>query len=631
LAITRRDLLLTGAAVAALPVLGSAAGVSVFGAAEAQSAGELPWRHALSLFGDIKYPTDFKRFDYVNPDAPKGGVARLISIGTYDNFNIAVAGIKGSLAPAAALIYETLMTRAQDEVATEYGELAESAQHPDDFSWVTYRLRKEARWHDGKPVTPEDVIFSLETLKKQSPMYASYYRHVTKVEKSGEREVKFTFDAPGNRELPTIVGELTVLPKHWWEGTDAQGRKRDVGATTLEPPLGSGAYKIKEFVAGRSIKLERVKDYWGANVPSQIGTNNFDELRFEFFRDNLVALEAFKADQADWIAENSAKQWATAYDFPAVAEKRVLKEEFPINDSGRMQAFVFNIRRDQFKDARLRRAFNYAFDFEEMNKQLFYGQYKRIGSYFEGTELASSGLPQGRELEILQAVKDKVPPEVFTTAYQNPVGGNPEAVRANLREAAKLLKEAGFEVRDHKLVDSSGKPLTVEILVQDPSSERIALFYKPSLERIGVSASIRVVDDAQYQNRLRSFDFDMIIDQWGESLSPGNEQREFWGSQAADMPGARNTIGIKNPAVDALIEKVIYAKDRGELVAATHALDRVLLWNFYLVPQFTYGFSRYARWDRFSHAEPLPKYGRSGLPTLWWYDAEKAARIGKRS
>lgn len=636
MAITRRDLLLTGAAVAAFPALGSVAGIPVVRTAEAQSAGELassalPWRHALSLFGDIKYPADFKRFDYVNPDAPKGGVARLISLGTFDNFNIAVAGIKGSLAPAAALIYETLMTRAQDEVATEYGELAESAQHPDDFSWVTYRLRKEARWHDGKPVTPEDVIFSLESLKKLSPMYASYYRHVAKVEKSGEHDVKFTFDAPGNRELPTIVGELTVLPKHWWEGTDAQGRKRDIGATTLEPPLGSGPYKIKEFVAGRSIKLERVKDYWGANVPSQIGTNNFNELRFEFFRDNLVALEAFKADQADWIAENSAKQWATAYDFPAVADKRVLKEEFPINDSGRMQAFAFNIRRDQFKDARLRRAFNYAFDFEEMNKQLFYGQYKRINSYFEGTELASSGLPEGQELAILQAVKDKVPPEVFTTAYQNPVGGNPEAVRANLREAAKLLKEAGFEVRDHKLVDSTGKPLSVEILVQDPSSERIALFYKPSLERIGVSASIRVVDDAQYQNRLRSFDFDMIIDQWGESLSPGNEQREFWGSQAADIPGARNTIGIKNPAVDALIEKVIYAKNRGELVAATHALDRVLLWNFYLVPQFTYGFSRYARWDRFSHAEPLPKYGRSGLPTLWWYDAEKAARIGKRS
>jgi microcin C transport system substrate-binding protein len=601
-------------------------------AAHAQSAnGEMPWRHALSLFGDIKYPADFRQFDYVNPNAPKGGVARMISIGTFDNFNIAVAGIKGSLAPAATLIYETLMTKSQDEVVTEYGLLAEAAAHPDDFSWVIYRLRKEARWHDGKPVTPEDVIFSINVLKQYSPMYASYYRHVVKAEKAGEQDIKFTFDGPGNRELPTIVGELLVLPKHYWEGTDSQGRKRDVSATTLEPPLGSGPYRIKEFVAGRSITLERVKDYWGAKVPAQVGTNNFDEMRFEFFRDNLVALEAFKADQADWISENSAKQWATAYDFPAVAEKRVVKEEFKINDSGRMQAFVMNLRRDQFKDARLRRAFNCAFDFEEMNKQLFYSQYKRINSYFEGTELASSGLPEGRELQILETVRDKVPAEVFTTPYANPVGGTPEAVRANLREAARLLKEAGYEVRERKLVDPSGKPITVEILVQDPSAERIALFFKPSLERIGVTTSIRVADDAQYQNRVRSFDFDMIIDQWGESLSPGNEQREFWGSQAADQPGTRNTVGIKNPAVDALIEQVIFAKDREGLVAATKALDRVLLWNFYVVPQFTYGFSRYARWDRFSHAEPLPKYGRSGLPALWWYDAEKAARIGKRS
>jgi microcin C transport system substrate-binding protein len=354
-------------------------------------------------------------------------------------------------------------------------------------------------------------------------------------------------------------------------------------------------------------------------------------MRFEFFRDNVVALEAFKADQADWIAENSAKQWATAYDFPAVAEKRVVKEEFPVSDSGRMQGFVLNLRRDQFKDARLRRAFNYAFDFEEMNKQLFYGQYKRINSYFEGTELASSGLPEGIELEILEMVRDKVPADVFSKPYVNPVGGNPEAVRANLRESARLLKEAGFEVRGQKLIDAAGKPVTVEILVQDPSSERIALFYKPSLERIGVTTSIRIVDDAQYQNRLRNFDFDVITDLWGQSLSPGNEQREFWGSQTADQPGSKNTIGIKNPAIDVLIEKVIFAKDRPTLVAATKALDRVLLWNFYVVPQFTYGFSRYARWDRFSHAEPMAKYGRSGLPSLWWYDADKAARIGKRS
>jgi microcin C transport system substrate-binding protein len=631
LAITRRHLLQSGAVAAIAPTLGVAAGFPMVEPAHAQSPAEPAWRHALSLFGDIKYPADFTRFDYVNPDAPRGGVARMISIGTFDNFNIAVMGVKGSIAPAALLINETLMTRAQDEIATEYGLLAEAASHPDDFSWVIYRLRKQARWHDGKPVTPDDVVFSIEVLKKNSPFYASYYRHVVKAEKTGEGDIKFTFDAPGNRELPTIVGELPVLPKHYWEGTDSQGRKRDISATTLEPPLGSGPYRIKEFSAGRSVKLERVRDYWGASLPAQVGQNNFDEMRFEFFRDNQVALEAFKADQADWISENSAKQWATAYDFPAVVEKRVVKEEFPISDSGRMQAFVPNLRRDQFRDARLRRAFNYAFDFEEMNKQLFFGQYKRINSYFYGTDLASSGLPEGQELQILETVRDKVPAEVFTTPYQNPVGGNPESVRANLRESARLLKEAGFEVRDRQLVDASGKPVTVEILVQDPSAERIALFYKPSLERIGVTTSIRIVDDAQYQNRLRSFDFDMIIDQWAQSLSPGNEQREYWGSQAADQPGSRNTIGIKNPTVDALIDKVIFAKDRADLVAATKALDRVLLWNFYVVPQFTYPFARYARWDRFSHAEPLPKYGRSGLPSLWWYDADKAAKIGKRS
>jgi microcin C transport system substrate-binding protein len=630
LTFNRRHLLQGGAVAAIAPAFSSASGFSIVSSANAQTASSEPaWRHGLSLSGDLKYPADFKRFDYVNPDAPKGGVARQISLGTFDNFNIAVAGVKGSIAPTMGL-NETLMERSQDEVATEYGLLAEAAQHPDDFAWVTYRLRKEARWHDGKPVTPEDVIFSIEALKKLSPMYASYYRHVAKAEKLGEREVKFTFESPGNRELPHIVGELVVLPKHYWEANDSQGRKRDISQTTLEPPLGSGPYRIKEFVAGRSVKLERVKDYWGANLPVQVGQNNFDELRFEFFRDNIVALEAFKADQADWIAENSAKQWATQYDFPAMAEKRTIKEQFPVRDSGRMQAFTLNLRREQFKDARLRRAFNFAFDFEEMNKQLFFGQYQRINSYFYGTELASSGLPEGEELAILETVRDKVPAEVFTTVYESPVGGNPDSVRANLRESARLLKEAGYEIKDRKLVDPSGKPVVVEILVDDPGFERIALFFKPSLERIGVTASIRVVDSAQFESRLRSFDYDMIIHSWGESLSPGNEQRDYWGSQTADVAGSQNLAGIKNPAVDVLIDRIIFAKSRGELVSATKALDRVLLWNFYVVPQYTYPFARYARWDRFSHAE-LPKYARAGLPSLWWFDADKAAKTAKKS
>ncbi|ETR77362.1 hypothetical protein X566_06780 [Afipia sp. P52-10] len=627
MSISRRHLLQTSAALAVAPLAKLSGGI-----AHAQTAeGGVTWRHALSLFDEIKYPPGFERFDYVNPSAPKGGVARQISLGTFDNFNVAVAGVKGSIAPGIARIYETLMTQSQDEISTEYGLLVEAVAHPDDFSWATYRLRKEARWHDGKPVSVEDVIYSFDTLKKLSPRYASYYNHVTKAEKVGDHEVRFVFDSPGNRELPVIVGQLMVLPKHWWEGSDKDGRKRDITATTLEPPLGSGPYRVKEFSPGRTLVLERVKDYWGVKLPINLGQDNFDELRYEFFRDNIVALEAFKADQADWIIESSAKQWATAYDFPAVREKRVVIEEFPIRSSGRMQAFVFNQRRELFKDARFRRAFNYAFDFEEMNKQLFYGQYTRINSYFEGTELASSGLPEGKELEILETVRGQVPPEVFTTVYTNPVNGNPEAVRNNRREALRLFKEAGFEIKNQRLVDPSGKQVTVEFLGDDPNDERLFLFYKPSLERLGITVNVRIVDNVQYQNRLRSFDYDIIVDLWPQSLSPGNEQLEFWGSKAADRPGAQNSAGIKNPAVDALIQKVIFAKDRATLVAATKALDRVLLWNFYVVPQYTYGKARYARWDRFSHAEPLPKYGVSGLPSLWWWDEDKAAKTGKRS
>jgi microcin C transport system substrate-binding protein len=596
------------------------------------AAGEPVWRHALSLFGSVKYPADFERFDYVNPGAPKGGTVRQIAIGTFDNFNPVVEGVKGSIAAAVGLIYESLTTPSEDEVSTEYGALAETMSHPDDFSWVTYRLRPQAKWHDGEPVTPEDVIFSLDSFKKHHPRYSAYYRHVVKAEKAGERDVKFTFDAPGNRELPQIVGQLTVLPKHWWEGTDSEGRKRDISTTTLEKPLGSGAYRIKEFVAGRSIALERAKDYWGSDLNINIGRHNFEELRYEYFRDSTVALEAFKGDQVDWRTENSAKNWATAYDFPAVTEKRVLLEEFPNRSSGIMQAFALNIRRDKFADPRVRRALNFAFDFEEMNKQIFFNQYKRISSYFDGTKLASSGLPEGRELEILETVRAQVPAEVFTTAYTNPVGGNPEAVRENLREALRLMKEAGYEVRDRKLVDvKTGTQFALELLVEDPSFERVMLFFKPSLERLGIAASVRIIDPTQFENRLRSWDFDVVTSSWPESLSPGNEQREYWGSQAADAPGSRNIIGIKNPAIDKLIDRVIYTKDRDDLVAATKALDRVLLWNHYVVPQWNYPKVRTARWDRFSRPSKLPEYGLSGFPTLWWFDPDKAARIGKRS
>jgi microcin C transport system substrate-binding protein len=598
---------------------------------EPAQAQEKIWRHGLSLFGDLKYPAGFPQFDYVNAAAPKGGAVREIAIGTYDNFNIVVAGVKGTLATGITLLYETLLVSSLDEVSTEYGLLADAVSHPDDFSSATYRLRAEAKWHGGKPITPQDVIFSFNAFKKYSPQLAAYYRHVAKLEQTGDREVTFTFDAPGNRELPQIVGQLHVLPQHWWEGTDKNGNKRDISATTLDPPLGSGPYRIKDFSPGRHIVFERAHDHWSKDLNVNVGRDNFHELRFEYFRDTTVALEAFKADTVDWRTENSAKNWATAYDFAAVNEKRVIKEEFPINNQGGMQGFAFNIRRPKFQDPRVRLAFNYAFDFEEMNKQIFFGQYKRIASYFEGTELASSGLPAGRELEILETVRDKVPPELFTTAYSNPVGGNPQAVRGNLREALRLFKEAGYEVRNEKLVNGkTGEPFTFEFLADDPSFERVFLFYKPSLDRLGVTVNVRTVDDAQYQNRLRNWDFDIITNSWGESLSPGNEQRGYWGSQAADQPGSFNLIGIKNPAVDAMIDQVIFAKSRDDLVAATHALDRVLLWNHYVVPQWTYGKVRSARWDRFGHPDPMPKYGASAFPTVWWWDAEKAAKTGSR-
>ncbi len=627
--LTRRSLLRSSAAALAVPSLAGLIGQTVSGSAAAQ---ERQWKHGLSLFGDVKYPQGFKHFEYVNPQAPQGGTVRRVAFGTFDNFNQVVAGVKGSLASGLELINETLTVPALDEVSTEYGLLAEAVSFPEDRSSVTYRLRANARWHDGRPVTPDDVIFSMQAWKQNSPQLGAYYRHVVKAEKIGEREVTFTFDGPGNRELPQIVGQLPVLAKHWWEGTDKSGNKRDITETTLEPPLGSGPYRMKDFAPGRTIAYEKFADYWGKELNVNVGSNNFAQVRYEYFRDSTVALEAFKGDQIDFRTENSAKNWATAYDFPAVREKKVVKEEFPITNIGVMQAFAFNIRRPKFQDPRVRRAFNFAFDFEEMNRQIFFGLYQRIASFFQGTELACSGVPQGQELAILETVKDKVPAELFTQPYTNPVGGDPQKVRNNLREGLALLRQAGYEIRDTKLVHTkSGEPLNVEFLTEDPTTERIALFLKPSLERMGMSVTVRTVDTAQYENRLRQFDFDIVVANWGESLSPGNEQRGYWGSQAADQPGSRNLVGIKNPAVDELINRIIFAKDRAELVAATHALDRVLLWNFYVVPQWTSGVIRTARWDRFSHPATLPKYGLSAFPMIWWWDAEKAAKVPQRS
>ena len=606
----------------------AAALAASFFAVPSSPAQEGGWKHGLSLMGEPRYPADFKHFSYVNPNAPKGGFVRFGQDGTFDNFNFVIP--RGTAAAGITNIYDTLMTSSLDEVATEYGLLAEAVRHPPDFSTVTYRLRKEARWHDGKPVTPEDVVWTFENLKKLNPNYRFYYRHVTKAEQTGEREVTFTFDQPGNRELPQIVGQLYVLPKHWWTGKDAQGNARNIDAGTLEPPLGSGPYRLKNFAAGRSVAYERVKDYWAANIPSKVGTENFDEIRYEYFRDDTVELEAFKAGHFDFRVESSARSWATAYDFPARNEGRVILETFPERARGVMQAFVPNLRRAKFQDPRVRLALNYALDFEDMNRTLFYNQYKRIESYFSGTELASSGLPQGKELAILETVRGKVPEEVFTKDFENPVGGTEEARRANLRQATRLLREAGYEVRDKRLVNAkTGEPFEIEFLLVSPAFERIVLFYKPALERLGITVSVRVVDSSQYQNRVRGREFDMIVAGWGQSLSPGNEQLDFWGSEAADSEASRNYAGIRNEAVDALIKNVIFATDREELVAATRALDRVLLWNHYVVPTWTIDVTRTARWDRYDRPKQLPEYS-FGFPDIWWFDAKRSEKAGGR-
>ncbi len=584
------------------------------------------WRHATSLNEEPKYPPDFKHFDYVNTDAPKGGLVRLSDTGGFDTLNPILS--KGNPAPGLGLIYETLMTSALDEVSTMYGLIASEMSYPDDYSSVTFRLRPEAKWQDGEPITPEDVVWSFEKVTELNPSQKFYYQHVSKAEVTGEHEVTFTFDQTGNRELPHIVGQLLVLPKHWWEGKDANGKQRNIANSTLEPPLGSGPYRVDRVVPGKTIAYKRVDDYWGKGLPVAIGQDNFDEIRYEIFLDDTVEFEAFKADVFDWRDENQAKRWATQYDFPAVQKGYVVKEELPnaYRDNGVMVGFVPNLRRDLFKDVRVRRALNYAFDFETLKSTLFYGQYQRIDSFFYGTSLAASGLPEGEELDLLNSVKDEAPPEVFTTPYTNPVGGSPEKERENLRQALSLLQAAGYHLDGQKLVDANGKQLAFELILNGPTIEPVALAYQASLRKIGIDMQVRSIDTPQYINRVRSRDFDMIYTGWAESLSPGNEQRAYWGSAAADSESSQNYAGIKDPAVDALVERIVVTKNRDELVAATHALDRVLMANQYVIPSYALRFSRIARWDRFDHPEKLPEYS-VGFPTVWWWDEAKAQKI----
>ncbi len=595
--------------------------------------------HALSLIRAPKYPADFKHFDSVNPDAPKGGTVKLSSPAPYDNLNPAVfrGSLAAGLATGFALIFDPLMIRSKEEGSTLYCLVCEWVSYPENYGSATFKLREGARWHDGQPITPEDVIFSMDVAKGKDPntglpydpMRAQYYKNVVKGEKTGEHEVTFTFDVTGNRELPLIIGELDILPKHWWTGTDANGKPRDITKTTLEPPLGSGPYKIKAVRPGEWIAFERVPDYWGKDLPARVGENNFDAIEYQYYGDTSVSMEAFKAGQYDFRAEGSAKTWATAYDFPALTEGRVVKRgDIVLETPKPMQGFAFNLRRPKFQDLRVRRAFNLAYDFEWANQNLFFGQYTRTSSFFEGQELAAKGLPSQDELALLEPLRDNIPPEVFTSEYANPVNATPNDFRTHLREAARLLKEAGYIVVNGQLQNSAGETLSVEFLMENEAFQRVILPYVENLKRLGIDARARLVDSTEAKRREDTFDFDIIAPGvFAQSDSPGNEQRYYWGSAAADQPGSQNIIGIKNPAVDALVDKIIFAPNRDALVTACRALDRVLLWNAYVVPQWFSANVRIAYWNKFGAPNPLPKI-TVGFPDVWWFDAALAGKNG---
>ena len=544
-------------------------------------------QYGASMHGDLKYPKDFTHLEYVNPDAPKGGHLKLAEIGTFDSLNPFI--IKG--APAAglaflgqSLVYDSLMEQTNDEPFSMYGLLAQTMERAPDNSWVAFNLNPAAKWADGVPVTADDVVWTFNTvMEKGAPFFKAYYGDVKEVKATSKSRVLFTFTHNDNAELPLIIAQMAILPKHYW---GAEGR--DIGNTTLTPPLGNGPYKIGTVIAGRSIEYIRNPDYWGKDLPINKGRFNFDKITFDYYKDNNVALEAFFSGEYDYRLENTAKLWHTAYDAPAVKDGRIIKEEVKHDRPAGMQAFIYNTRRPVFADKNVRKALAYAFDFEWSNKQFAYGIYTRTDSYFENSDLAApDGAPTGDELKILEEYRGKIPDDVFTTRYAPPKNDGSGNMRENIRIASKILDDAGWKIgKDGIRANASGQKLTFEIIDSNPMFERWVLPFVANLKKLGVAANFRVLDPAQYQNRMTDFDFDMTVIPIGQSNSPGNEQRDFWASEKADIKGGRNYIGIKDPVVDDLIEKIIRAKSRTELVALTHALDRILLSGYYVIPQW---------------------------------------------
>lgn len=568
--------------------------------------------HGLAMHGDVKYAPDFEHLDYVNPDAPVGGSVRMSAFGSFDSLHPFI--IRGQSAAGLGLIYDSLTVSTSDEAFSQYGLVAESMTVPEDRSWVSFTLRPEARWQDGEPITVDDVIWTFNTLLEDGPpFYQSYYGDVTEVTATDDRTVRFEFGSTDNAELPLIMGQMLVLPQHYWED-------RDFTQTTLEPPLGSGPYRIASVDPGRSITYERVEDWWADDLPITRGQYNFGEIRYDYYRDDAVMLEAFLAGRYDFRQENTAANWATAYDTEAVRDGRIVLEELPTEDPRGMQAFVMNTRRDVFSDRRVREAINHLFDFEFLNRTIFHGAYERSNSYFSNSELAATGLPSDEELAILEPYRDQLPEEVFEQPFQSPTTDGSGRSRDNVRHALGLLREAGWVLRDGTLVnEETGQPFRFELLLVQANLDRIANPFARNLERAGIDMDIRIVDTSQYLARIDNFDFDMVSTTFRQSLSPGNEQRDFWGSDVADQPGSRNLIGVEDPVVDALIGRIIAATDRDDLITATRALDRVLLWNWYVVPHWHSDTYRIAYWNKFGSPETPPRYGLPFL-TTWWVE-----------
>lgn len=575
-------------------------------------------QHALTLYDEApRYPADFSHFDYVNPDAPKGGTLRLSGFGGFDSLNPYIS--RGTSADQLGLIYDTLTFHALDEPFTEYGLVAESMEKAEDGSWVRFKLRPEARFNDGVGITADDVVFTFNTLIEHgAPFYRAYYGDVDRVVADDPHSVTFHFKHSGNRELPLVLGQLPVLPKHYWEG-------RDFSKGSLEPPLGSGPYRIGQVRPGRSISFERVEDYWAKDLPVMRGFYNFDTVVVDYYRDNNVTLEAFKAGQFDFNQEMSAKNWATGYSSPALDAGQIVKEEIPNNNTQGMQGFVFNLRKPYFADARVRQAITLLFDFEWSNAKLFHNAYTRTSSYFDNSELAARGEPDAAELALLEPLRDQLPAAAFGPAWVPPKTDGSGAIRDQRRAAYALLKDAGWQIVDDQLVNADGEPLQFEFLLVQAEFERVLLPFKRNLASLGINLELRRVDVSQYINRLRSRDFDMVVTGFGQSNSPGNEQREYWHSSSADNPGSRNLMGLKDPAIDALVEGLVQADSRESLITHTHALDRALRSLHLLVPNWYTSVYRVAYWDKFGHPEQPPKYDL-GLFT-WWVDPAKDARL----